>query len=65
MGEAHRGTKRPAGQKRMKTVTGEVNWLRSHGLAKLGQDLNAPATIKAIVLTDRGRDLLGLRGQNA
>lgn len=51
--------------KRMKTVTGEINWLRSHGLAKLGQDLTREATAKTVVLTDRGRDLLELLGQNA
>ncbi len=46
------------GSRRAQTVTGEVNWLRSHGLATLGQDVKTDATARVVVLTGRGRTLL-------
>ena len=46
-----------------RVVTGEVNWLRSHDLATLGlvaSNTKRDGTIRPVILTARGRELLDM-----
>jgi hypothetical protein len=46
--------------RRTRVVTGEVNWLRSHGLATLALPASTKAEQRRVILTPKGHDLLAL-----
>jgi len=44
--------------RRSRVITGEVNWMRSHGLAVLGTAPSTKSEQRPVVLTPKGAELL-------